>query len=171
MYAWLKSNAKYTRSLHSGQKTCSGTGDVSLYLEKLLQEGGISSTWCQRRFRHLLLMNTFSFTYFMNMIPGCSLGFSLAPQKHPCKMRTRCHGQLHIMSHNAPGLSVQKNIWGWNKIPLSYWCKNQKLPAAVCKRWERLTGDDTLWKRLDLGLAAVPAGACWVIMHIITIVL
>jgi len=30
--------------------------------------------------------------------------------------------------------------------------------ARVCKRWERLTGDDTLWKRLDLGLAAVPAG-------------
>ena len=37
-----------------------------------------------------------------------------------------------------------------------------KPPVAVCKRWERLTGDDTLWKRLDLGLAAVPAGACWV---------
>ena len=67
------------------------------------------------------------------------------------------------MSHNAPGLSVPKNIWGWDKIPLSYWFKNQKLPAAVCKRWERLTGDDTLWKRLDLGLASVPAGACWVI--------
>jgi len=30
--------------------------------------------------------------------------------------------------------------------------------ARVCKRWERLTGDDTLWKRLDLGLAAVPPG-------------
>ena len=30
--------------------------------------------------------------------------------------------------------------------------------CEVCKRWERLTGDDTLWKRLDLGLAAVPQG-------------
>ena len=31
--------------------------------------------------------------------------------------------------------------------------------CAVCKRWEQLTGDDTLWKRLDLGLTAVYAGA------------
>ena len=76
-----------------------------------------------------------------------------------------------IMSHNAPGLSVPKNIWVWDKIPLSYWFKNKRLPAAVCKRWERLTGDDTLWKRLDLGLASVPAGACWVIMHIFSIAL
>ena len=34
-----------------------------------------------------------------------------------------------------------------------------KTCCVVCKRWDRLTGDDTLWKRLDLGLAAVPAGA------------
>ena len=39
------------------------------------------------------------------------------------------------------------------------YCTCIKTSCAVCKRWDRLTGDDTLWKRLDLGLAAVPAGA------------
>lgn len=30
--------------------------------------------------------------------------------------------------------------------------------ARVCKRWLRLTADETLWRRLDLGLATVPPG-------------
>jgi len=30
--------------------------------------------------------------------------------------------------------------------------------ALVCKRWWRLSGDESLWRRLDLGLATVPPG-------------
>ena len=30
--------------------------------------------------------------------------------------------------------------------------------CAVCKRWLRLSQDESLWRRLDLGLATVPAG-------------
>ena len=29
---------------------------------------------------------------------------------------------------------------------------------SVCKRWLRLSQDESLWRRLDLGLATVPAG-------------
>jgi hypothetical protein len=28
----------------------------------------------------------------------------------------------------------------------------------VCKRWYRLSQDDSLWKRLDLGVRTVPPG-------------
>ena len=28
----------------------------------------------------------------------------------------------------------------------------------MCKRWLRLSQDESLWRRLDLGLATVPAG-------------
>ena len=36
----------------------------------------------------------------------------------------------------------------------------QKFPrcALVCKRWYRLCQDESLWKRLDLGLRTVPPG-------------
>jgi hypothetical protein len=30
--------------------------------------------------------------------------------------------------------------------------------ALVCKRWYRLSQDDSLWKRLDLGVRTVPPG-------------
>ena len=30
--------------------------------------------------------------------------------------------------------------------------------ARVCKRWNRLTQDESLWRRLDRGLTTVPAG-------------
>ena len=74
-------------------------------------------------------------------------------------------------AHNTPGLKSCRRCIIMRQKPFYILIYIPKPPVAVCKRWERLTGDDTLWKRLDLGLAAVPAGACWVIMHIFTIFL
>lgn len=36
--------------------------------------------------------------------------------------------------------------------------------ALVCKRWYRLSGDESLWRRLDLGLATVPPGVVGQVM-------
>ena len=65
-------------------------------------------------------------------------------------------------AHNTPGLKGCRKCTIMRQKPFYILIYIPKPPVVVCKRWERLTGDDTLWKRLDLGLAAVPAGACWV---------
>ena len=174
MYAWLKSNAKYTRSLHSGQKTCSGTGDVSLYLEKLLQEGGISSTWCQRRFRFLLLIITFStFLYLFREHDSRSFSqFFVGSPKAPLLDAQEVSFSIMMMHTTSLVSGLQKMYSNETKtifyIDIYSWpscCSVQAMGASYRRRHSL----EKAWSRTCGGSCRCLLGQ-WV-MHIFTIVL
>ena len=58
---------------------------------------------------------------------------------------------LYPYVHRLPA-EVALNVFKW--LPK---CSLAKC-ARVCKRWNRLTQDESLWRRLDRGLTTVPAG-------------
>ncbi len=71
------------------------------------------------------------------------------------------------------GMSVTYVVFVIKKRSVNYphWLKYPGLTrlkrrcALVCKRWYRLSQDDSLWKRLDLGLRTVPPGVVGQAIH------
>ena len=81
----------------------------------------------------------------------CSNGFPSAPW--PSQPEVSLLRLSRTCSWEYGNFSAKKLIKYFPFILILY-----SFSLSVCKRWLRLSQDESLWRRLDLGLATVPAG-------------